>query len=295
MKRNGPRIGHRRTASWLGVLLATMLLTACAVAGTERVAGPTTPSDDGVGLEHIHGLGIDPADGVLYAASHTGVYRLATSGTPVRVADRYQDTMGFLVVGPGRFLGSGHPDLREDLPSRLGLIESSDAGVSWHSRSLSGVADFHALRAAAGRVYGFDSVSSQLQVTSDLVTWQLLAQLPLIDFVISDADPTQLLATSAAGLLRSRNGGRTFTTEPGTPPLQLLSWPALDQLYGMTATGELWMSPDGGVTWAWTARLPGPPEALYASSAEQLYVATDRGIYQSATAGATFTLLYDLN
>jgi hypothetical protein len=36
--------------------------------------------------------------------------------TAERLGDRYQDTMGFTIVGPNRFLGSGHPDLRDDLP-----------------------------------------------------------------------------------------------------------------------------------------------------------------------------------
>jgi hypothetical protein len=44
---------------------------------------------------------------------------------------------GFTVVGPNRFLGWGHPDLKEarekHLPSLLGLIESTDSGESWQS------------------------------------------------------------------------------------------------------------------------------------------------------------------
>ncbi len=37
---------------------------------------------------------MDPADGVLYAATHYGLFRLPEQGDPVRVADRFQDTMG---------------------------------------------------------------------------------------------------------------------------------------------------------------------------------------------------------
>ncbi|MBW3550306.1 MAG: alanine:cation symporter family protein [Proteobacteria bacterium] len=36
-----------------------------------------------------------------------------------RIGDRRQDTMGFTVVGPRRYLGSGHPDLRDELPPLL--------------------------------------------------------------------------------------------------------------------------------------------------------------------------------
>lgn len=58
--------------------------------------------------------------------------------------------MGFTIAGPQHFLGSGHPDLREKLPSRLGLIASTDNGQSWQQLSLLGKADFHALHAAHG-------------------------------------------------------------------------------------------------------------------------------------------------
>src|SRR5690606_9410853 len=69
----------------------------------------------------------------------------------------YQDTMAFTVIGPGHFLGSGHPDGREDLPPFLGLIESADAGETWREVALTGEADFHLLVAAGDRVYGFGS------------------------------------------------------------------------------------------------------------------------------------------
>ena len=48
---------------------------------------------------------------------------------------RSLDTMGLIVVGRRRFLGSGHPDLRDDLPPFLGLIDSRDAGRSWRAVS----------------------------------------------------------------------------------------------------------------------------------------------------------------
>ncbi len=69
--------------------------------------------------------------------------------------------MGFAITGPGTFLGSGHPDPREEdvRPPLLGLIESTDRGQSWERLSLHGEADFHALQAAHGRVYGYDATS----------------------------------------------------------------------------------------------------------------------------------------
>jgi hypothetical protein len=128
----------------------------------------------------VHGLDINPADGLLYAATHFGVWRISDGGDPVRVADRYQDTMGFTIAGPDYFLGSGHPDLRDDLPAHLGLIESRDGAETWKSLSLLGEVDFHALDAKHGRIYGYDSTSSTFMVSSDGRSWRRLARLVLL-------------------------------------------------------------------------------------------------------------------
>lgn len=79
---------------------------------------------------HVHGLGYDTAAGVLYIATHTGLFELPDGASaPTRIGDSHQDTMGFALVEPGHFLGSGHPDARENLPPHLGLIRSTDDGA----------------------------------------------------------------------------------------------------------------------------------------------------------------------
>jgi len=65
--------------------------------------------------------------------------------------------MGFTVVGPDHFLGSGHPGSVRDDPPFLGLIESRDAGNNWRPISLRGEVDFHVLEAQGAIVYGFGS------------------------------------------------------------------------------------------------------------------------------------------
>ena len=139
----------RRYRQTLG-LSAAALAAVIALAGCGGGSGPNQAASSPApvpdpGFGHVHGLDINPADGLLYAATHYGVWRVPIEGKPVRVADRYQDTMGFTITGPDRFLGSGHPDLREKLPSHLGLIESRDRAQTWTPLSLLGEADFHAL------------------------------------------------------------------------------------------------------------------------------------------------------
>jgi len=180
----------------LGAVALVAALSGCGAA-SPRAAAPSRPVFPDPGVVHVHGLGVDPADGVLYAATHYGLFRIPKTGPATRVADRFQDTMGFTVVGPRTFLGSGHPDFGKDpdLPPRLGLIRSADGAQTWQSVSLSGKVDFHALRAAHGNVYGWDSGTGGLMVSGDDGrTWDTRSQLQLSDLAVSPADPNVLLA-----------------------------------------------------------------------------------------------------
>ncbi len=131
-------MGSRCLQAALGLLVAG-LLTAAACGESAEDGTEQSPRVLDAGPVHVHGLGVNPKDGALFTATHTGLFRVAPGGTqPVRVGDRYHDTMGFTVVGPDHFLASGHPDGRERLPPLLGLIESRDAGESWQAISLLG-------------------------------------------------------------------------------------------------------------------------------------------------------------
>src|SRR5688500_5554441 len=163
-----------RPPSPLVVLLAAALAAGC---GGSDGGGPERSNARGPGVGdpgpiHVHGLGINPKDGALFVATHTGLFRAAEGERKAtRVADRFQDTMGFTVVGPDRFLGSGHPDGREQLPPFLGLIESRDAGLTWEPVSLVGERDGQVLEAAGGRIYGsgsdFETNQAALLVSDD--------------------------------------------------------------------------------------------------------------------------------
>lgn len=100
-----------RPVSSKHLLVAVALTLATALSGcvgTDSPSPPGTPnSADETALGHVHGLGVDPGDNTLYVASHFGVFRVTDDGERQRVADRWQDTMGFAVIGPGHFLGSG--------------------------------------------------------------------------------------------------------------------------------------------------------------------------------------------
>ena len=251
------------------------------------------------GVAHAHGLGVDPGDGTLYVATHYGLLRIDQDGGLTRVANRYQDTMGFEVIGPGRFLASGHPDFREDNPPLLGLIESTDGGQTWTPLSLRGEADFHAIRSVHDRIYAYDSTSETFMVSDEGRKWDRRSKLVMLDFVVSPKDPELVVATTKAGLRRSSDGGRSWTAVPQAPQLAVLAWNDTDELLGVAVDGAVHASADGGSTWSRRGDVGGEPEAMTLADVDGrsvLFVAVSEGrIVESAEGGRSFELRYSDN
>jgi len=246
---------------------------------------------------HVHGLGINPADGSLFIATHTGLFRVgAASRKAVRVADRNQDTMGFSVVGPNRFIGSGHPDRREQsLPPLLGLIESADAGKSWKPISLLGDADFHVLRSLGKRVYGYDASNDRLLASADEGRgWKELDKpAPIVDLAPNPSDPQRLVTTAIGGLdqgmYESGNGGDSWKRL--NYAVGLLAWPTPGRLYLVDDQGDVLVSSNGGRTLTRQGEIGGQPAALLAVGKDELYVALHDGtIKRSADGGIIWTV-----
>jgi hypothetical protein len=283
-----------RPGSWVAIaLLAALVLAGCR---SDPPAAPSASESDDPGLIHVHGLGINPADDTLYAATHTGLFTVR-DGTGQRVAHRLQDTMGFTVVGPDHFLGSGHPDFHDtqlyqpDRRPLLGLIESRDAGRSWQPLSLLGEADFHALQLTHGRVYGYDATGGRFMVTGDRRHWQARSKLELTSFAVSPTNPELVVAATKRGLARSRDGGRRWQPVRGPAGL-LLDWPDRGALWAITDDGQLWLSKDTGASWRQAGKVNGQPEAFLAQE-KTLYVAVAQlGIVTSNDQGRSWRVLY---
>ena len=289
--------GYRRWPRSRWPLLAAGAVLAIGALVLLRVRQPAgdNPATAEAGVVHVHGLGVNPQDGALYAATHTGLFRIPQQGQAERVAGRWQDTMGLIIVGPNRFLASGHPDLRElrerQLPPLLGLIESTDAGVSWQSRSLSGVADLHALRTSQGWLYGYNSSADALMSSNDGASWETRAPLAISDFVVSPTEPDRILAVTESGLQRSVDGGRSWT--PLTAPaLALLAWETADKVWGLGPDGAVYQSGDSGATWRQRGTLPGQPEAFLAANRVLYAAVAGGGIYASDDEGGSWKMRY---
>ena len=292
-----PRQRGARKAGGLGTL-PSLLALAATVAATLGLAFGLSALRDGEsgrsplapglllggdpGPVHVHGLGVNPKDDALFIATHTGTWRVAPGQRKAkRVGDSHQDTMGFTVVGANRFLGSGHPDVREarekNLPPLLGLIESSDAGKTWEPVSLLGEADFHVLRAAGKRVYGFDATNGRLMVSRDGGRSWTRQQPPaaLLDLVVDPGNPDHVVAASERGLHASTDAGRTWG-QLGDQ-VGLLAWPSRKRLYLVDGTGAVYASNAVSGRWRGVGEIGGQPAALLARSETELYVALHDG------------------
>ena len=287
--RTAPAVAGRPSGRRRWLMVAALVLF---VVGSLLLWESTKSGDGGdaagqsaAGLGHVHGIGVNPADGRVYIGTHRGVFQVSEQQPPVLVSARVQDFMGFTVVGPDHFLASGHPGHRAS--ASVGLIESTDAGATWTSRSLEGRADFHSLQARHGLVYGYDHPTGELMVTSDLEVWDTRSHVALGDFAVSPANPNVVVGVTDRGVVRSQDGGRSFTA-PAGPVLLLISWAQDGALVGITPCGVVHASGDGGLTWDTRGTLNGAPEAVEAASGREIYAAADTAVSVSRDGGRTF-------
>jgi hypothetical protein len=260
---------------------ACLFAVACGDDEETGSADESPPAVGDAGPIHVHGLGVNPADGALFVATHTGLFRAPPGKSQARrVADRFQDTMGFTVTGPDRFLGSGHPDGREGLPPFLGLIRSTDAGRSWQPVSLLGERDFHVLEAVGSRVYGygsdFESRQASLLVSEDSGrSWEeRTPPEPLLSLAIDPGDPERVIASGEDGLHTSTDAGRGWRSLGNTPGM--LAWPEQDELFLVRFDGSVARSSDAGRSWSSVGAVNEQPAAFDSANGE-LYVALHDG------------------
>jgi hypothetical protein len=277
---------HPLLAGALGLALA-----GCGGGSDDQEAGRPVQAG-GDGPVHVHGLGLNPRDGALFIATHTGIFR-AAPGEPKaeRVGDSTQDTMGFTVAGPDRFLGSGHPGEFDNAVNPLGLIRSRDGGQSWENVSLEGEADFHVLRFGEGRVYGYDAGNGRLMASADRGgSWkELAAPAPLLDLVPKPGAPNELVASGEGGLYRSSDGGRSW--DRAGREIGFLGWPSPPALLLVDARGVTQVSRDGGRSWRQLGAIGGQPAAFLVQDERELYAALPDGtVKRSADGGRTWSV-----
>jgi photosystem II stability/assembly factor-like uncharacterized protein len=203
--------------------------------------------------------------------------------------------MGFTVVGPDHFLGSGHPDGRERLPPFLGLIESRDAGRTWREVSLQGEVDFHVLESSGQRIYGYGSDFESRRprfLSSDDGgrSWRRLQPPePLVSLAISPDDSRALFASGERRVFRSGDGGRSWSVVDA-PGAGLLVWTR----GGVTLVdldGSVWRADGSAGRWRPVGAIGGPPAAIDSGPEDELLISLHDGtIKRSTDTGRTWSV-----
>lgn len=227
-------------------------------------------------------------------ATHTGLFRVPkASGSPDRVANLYQDTMGFTVAGPDHFLGSGHPGSVADDPPFLGLIESRNAGQEWKPISLRGQVDFHVLEAAGKTVYGFGSDFESrearfLRSDDGGRSWKRLAPPEsLAGLAIDPTDSRHIVALGEERGWVSRDGGETW--RPLSVPGGLVTWSRELGLVAVDLNGTVRTADEPTGEWSEEGELGGTPAALEAVGAELLAATHESQVLSSKDSGKSWT------
>jgi hypothetical protein len=257
----------------------------------QPASAPEGPSDPGI--IHVHGLGRNPADGALFIATHTGLFRVGSGDeSPARVAGLYQDTMGFTVVGPDHFLGSGHPGSIENDPPFLGLIESRNAGAKWRPISLRGDVDFHVLEALGRTVYGFgsdwDTREARFLRSDDRGrTWtRLTPPEELLGLAINPDDPRVSVALGEERGWLSRDGGVSWRAL--SVPGGMVTWTPELGVTAVDLQGVIRTASEPTGEWAEIGRLPGAPAALEGVGDELLAATHESQVLSSVDGGKTW-------
>ena len=268
------------------IVLLSMTLVAVAGGCGEGGGGDADPEvvrDEP--LEHIHGVDAK-SDGTVLVATHEGLFKSAPGTTTLsRVGDRQKDLMGFAVVSDDRFIASGHPDRRDDLPPHLGLIESGDGGETWYDVSLLGSADLHVIRVVGPRVYAFDGLQSRLLVSNDEGgTWDSRgATPPVFDLAVDPRNSDRIVAATERGLYESTSAGRRWRRV--NPRLSgLLAWPRGGTLLVLDARGAVNAAPGSLRRSQPLGGVEGSP-AAFAATRTGLLAATRQGSVMSSDDG----------
>ncbi len=247
---------------------------------------------------YVNALDVDPRTKDFLLTTNRGFFRIAPGSGRVRrvratvaAGDRRSPVGTFLellVTGPGRLIGSGHPDRQGALPAFLGVIRSDDAGRTWRVISRLGDADLHKIVLAHGRMYAFDAVLSALLISRDggrTFAENFTPRGLIIDFEVDPADPRRVVASNGGELFRSQDEGASWRPIDRREGIRL-AWPAPDALYRALKDGAVQRSADGGDSWQDAGSVDGEPYKFHAIGADELYLALSDGTIMHTTDAA---------
>lgn len=286
-----------------------MALAGCGDSGSAAGGSTAERSDRLVDFSKkppfVNALVVDPADESFLLTTNRGFFRIPADGSRVdRVRGTVKDPMGsspvgtFLEIdalGPGKLMGSGHPDNARPLPPYLGFMRSDDGGRNWRIVSRLGEADLHQIHRIHDRLYAFDAVLGAILVSEDDgETWteHFTPRQLVLDFVVDPEDPEHLVASTEGQMYRSQDmGDKWRPADQGKSPR--LAWPAKDVLMRADSDGLFQVSSDGGQTWERRGRIAGEPYKVLATGRDTAFVALSDGtIMETKDGGRDFEVRF---
>ncbi|GGG24365.1 F510_1955 family glycosylhydrolase [Paenibacillus abyssi] len=204
----------------LTLLLSVSIITAaCSSNSAKEHAGHTSNSSV---FMHVHGLGYSGDGERLFVPVHHGL-SVYEGGAWNEVPGEKHDYMGFAPIDKG-FYSSGHPAPGSDYKDPLGIVKSTDEGVSLEILSLEGEVDFHGLAASfrdhtiyvlnpgpnsimeeGGLYYSLDETKTWTRSNMEGVTD------PITAFAVHPTDGSIIALGTTTGAYLSNDYGQSFT------------------------------------------------------------------------------------
>jgi hypothetical protein len=246
---------------------------------------------------YVNALDVDPTSKDFLLTTNRGFWRIDPKTDAVErvtgtmTAGGKTDTVGefldLVATGPGRLIGSGHPDHKGKLPSFLGFIESDDGGKSWKAVSRLADADLHKIVLIHDRMYAFDAVLGAMLISTDggkTFTERFTPPELIIDFEVDPSNPDRILASSQRRLYRTTDGGKRWRPIQGGDGIRL-AWPAPDTLYRAQVDGTIDVSKTAGDSFTTVGKVPGEPYKFKVVGPDHLYLALSDGSILETTDG----------
>ena len=248
---------------------------------------------------HIHGLAVDRNDSSrLLIATHHGLFRAGPDGSAERISE-IQDFMGFNAHPSDRetLYASGHPAGG----GNLGFIASTDQGATWRqiSPGANGPVDFHQMSVSPANPKTIFGVYGDIQISRDGgQNWSVVAPAPnkLIDLAASSLSADAVYAATEAGLLVSRDAGKTFEAVLSGAPVSLVEAAPGGIVYAFVIGKGLVRADEASLTFATMSEDFGEEFLLHLAvdprDPNHLFAATGKGkILSSADGGRNWTTI----
>jgi len=234
-------------------------------------------------VSHIHHIKV--VEKKVLVLTHEGLYELVGKNNMKLIGKDKTDVMGLTSLGKV-LVASGHPAQGSKMPNPIGLVRSTDGGLSWKAVSLVGKVDFHSLEGAGSELYGADSQSGNLLYSADTgKTWRSLGTNTFTDIAVSPDMPEMAVALKDSKLLLTEDAFKSTKELKNNFKFTQVEW-RNSGLYALSGN-TLHRSLDSGKTWTKLSTFKEETGILSASD-QLMLVTVGADIYTSSNSGKSF-------